>query len=279
MKLINSNYFSINSNFFSQISNVNANELHSHEFIEIFYVLSGSAYHTLNGKRGVIETGDLFILRKSDSHFFQKINEQTFIHRDFLTKEENFERVCSSISPLFYSELLSQPVIHLKITQSQMEDLENLFSYAKLISFSSAEKSDIPLNFSLIKILNIFFNAKIEASSVKNNENNLIESILNKLDRPTGLRYTASEVLQDTHYDHAYLCKLFKAYTGMTITQYINKNRLEYANTLIKTSKMPLNEIAYTVGYNNYSYFYRAFLQHFKITPQEAKSRKNAENN
>ena len=277
MKLKASNYFSINSNFFCQISNVNTNDLHSHEFIEIFYVLSGSAYHTLNGKREIIETGDLFILRKSDAHFFQKSNDQLFMHRDFLTKEENFEQVCRAISPIFYKELLAQPIIHLKINQSQMDDLENLFSYAKLLSFSQPERSDIPLNLTLMKLLNIFFNAKVKASSIKSNENALIESILNTLDRPSGLQRNASEILRESHYDHAYLCKLFKAYTGMTITQYINKNRLEYANTLIKTSKMSLNEIAYTVGYNNYSYFYRAFLNYFKISPQAAKSKQKTD--
>ena len=274
MKLLNSHYFSLSSNYFSKISDVNANDSHSHEFIEIFYVLSGSAYHTINGKREIIETGDLYILRKSDYHFFQRMNDQVFTHRDFLVKEENFERICSTLSPLFYQEVLSQSVIRLKLNQSQIDNLENLFSYAKLLSFSSIEKSDIALNFALVKLLNVFFEAQIDKSSIKRNENELIKNMLIILDRPMGLKYTATDILNEAHYDHAYLCKLFKSHTGMTITQYINKHRLEYANTLIKTSTLPLQEIAYMAGYNNYSYFYRAFSKHFKTSPQEARSKK-----
>ena len=56
----------------------------------------------------------------------------------------------------------------------------------------------------------------------------------------------------------------------MTITEYINRNRLEYAYTLMKNSKMSLNEIALATGYQNYSYFYRAFTSYFKITPKKA---------
>ena len=74
MLLKSKNYFKAESNFFSKLSAVNDNNDHSHEFIEIFYVVSGSAYHTLNGIKSKIVPGDIYIIRLTDSHHFSKID-------------------------------------------------------------------------------------------------------------------------------------------------------------------------------------------------------------
>ena len=47
--LANTHYFKTGTSFFTKISNENNNMSHTHEFIEIFYVISGSALHSING--------------------------------------------------------------------------------------------------------------------------------------------------------------------------------------------------------------------------------------
>ncbi len=268
--LANTHYFKNGTSFFAKISNENDNMSHTHEFIEIFYVISGSAFHSLNGHQSAIGVGDMFILKKSDAHFFKKKNNDPLIHRDILIKEEMFKELCDSLSPDFYQNFLSKPTVSLKIRPSKIEKLEGLFARIQYLSFSTSQQMNLLFKFAILNILELYVDNDLQSLTTQNPSTQLISSILETIDRPTSLSMSAHDVLKGLQYDHSYICKLFKSYTNMTITEYINRNRLEYAYTLMKNSKMSLNEIAITTGYQNYSYFYRAFTNYFKITPKKA---------
>lgn len=64
--------------------------------------------------------------------------------------------------------------------------------------------------------------------------------------------------------DH--LSLLFKKYVGMGIPRYIKKERLEASKSLLNTG-MSISQVAYTVGFNNESYFVKCFKDEFGITP------------
>ena len=56
---------------------------------------------------------------------------------------------------------------------------------------------------------------------------------------------------------------------GMTITDFLNHHRLGYAAQLLATTNEPVTLISDIVGFNNRSYFYRLFREHYKLTPTE----------
>lgn len=271
--LSNMDYFKNETAFFAKISNENNNMPHSHEFIEIFYVISGSAFHSLNGYQSPLESGDMFILKKSDSHFFKQKNNESLIHRDILIKEDAFKELCNSLSPDFYQNFLKKPTAPLKLRPSKIEKLESLFARIQYLSFSISPQMNLLFKFAILNLLEIYVDNDLQSLTTQTPSSQLISSILETIERPTSLAMSASDILKGLQYDHSYICKLFKSYTNMTITEYINRNRLEYAYTLMKTSKMSLNEIALMTGYQNYSYFYRAFTNYFKITPKKAQKK------
>ncbi len=64
-----------------------------------------------------------------------------------------------------------------------------------------------------------------------------------------------------------YLNRIFKKEKGTSISQWIIKERMELASTLLLTTDRPAVEIAYRVGYNNYPYFSTVFKKYFGMTP------------
>ncbi|MBQ8762705.1 MAG: helix-turn-helix transcriptional regulator [Clostridia bacterium] len=64
--------------------------------------------------------------------------------------------------------------------------------------------------------------------------------------------------------DH--MSMIFKKYTGITIPQYIKKERLNASKELLK-SGMSISQAAYTVGFSTESYFIKCFKDEFGITP------------
>ena len=67
----------------------------------------------------------------------------------------------------------------------------------------------------------------------------------------------------------SHLSRKFKKETNMTITAYLQKIRIEHAQYLLKNKNMPIEEIAWLVGYGDSSYFTRVFKQQTGHTPSQ----------
>lgn len=70
-----------------------------------------------------------------------------------------------------------------------------------------------------------------------------------------------------------YLIRLFKRDFGVSPLQFINKKKVERSQLLLITDNMAVKEIAYTLGFNDHSYFIRLFKKITGTTPQEYRHR------
>jgi AraC-like DNA-binding protein len=75
-------------------------------------------------------------------------------------------------------------------------------------------------------------------------------------------------------YTKDYLIRLFKRRYGDTPMNFLVSSRMENAASLILHTDVSVTEIAYAVGYTDYSVFYKNFLKYHKISPSEYKKRK-----
>ena len=66
-----------------------------------------------------------------------------------------------------------------------------------------------------------------------------------------------------------YLSELFKNETGETISNYIQRTRIEMAQHLLLTTMMNVTEVADAVGYADAKYFSRVFRKHLGIRPSD----------
>jgi len=71
----------------------------------------------------------------------------------------------------------------------------------------------------------------------------------------------------------SYLSRSFKLQTGSSIFSLINRIRIEKACTLLKESSLSIIDIAFTVGYNNLSFFNRSFKKFTGKTPGDYRRR------
>ena len=70
-----------------------------------------------------------------------------------------------------------------------------------------------------------------------------------------------------------YLSRLFRRETGITLTTYVQRVRLNHAMRLLENGRYSLSEIAYRVGYQNYRDFYRNFVKHVGASPRDVRQR------
>ncbi len=85
--------------------------------------------------------------------------------------------------------------------------------------------------------------------------------------------YTENLFLKDVadqfHLNCTYFSELFKKRVGMTFSKYLTKLRLEKAAGLLQNSSLTIEDICFQCGYNDYSYFNKAFKKHFLCTPYQ----------
>lgn len=70
-----------------------------------------------------------------------------------------------------------------------------------------------------------------------------------------------------------YLSTLFKRKTGMSLQDYILRERIKKSQYLLDTTNLPISEVHQYAGFSNSSYFSKIFKRELGITPQQYKRR------
>lgn len=73
------------------------------------------------------------------------------------------------------------------------------------------------------------------------------------------------------------LYRKLKELTEKTPSEFVRTIRLEYAASLLKTTKLTVTEIMYKSGFSNKSYFYREFAKLYNTSPKEYRSEQTEE--
>jgi Response regulator containing CheY-like receiver domain and AraC-type DNA-binding domain len=83
------------------------------------------------------------------------------------------------------------------------------------------------------------------------------------------LELTREQIARHVYLNPDYLTRLFKKETGMSISDYLQQQRIEYAKHLLTHSDQPVSAVALSAGYANLSYFSTLFKKTTGLTPVE----------
>ncbi|PWW34696.1 AraC-like DNA-binding protein [Paenibacillus pabuli] len=78
---------------------------------------------------------------------------------------------------------------------------------------------------------------------------------------------TVAEIVKAVNLERSYLFRRFKGATGKSVLEYITSCRIRRACELLKTSGLPIQLVAYSVGYNDPLYFSKVFKKATSLTP------------
>jgi AraC family transcriptional regulator len=106
----------------------------------------------------------------------------------------------------------------------------------------------------------------------------LIEAIKNKVIQmihhtdKVNLKFNWSSILSDElHYEYNYLSNLFSSVEGITLEQYIIRQKIEKVKELLFYDELNLSEIAYRLGYSSVAHLSSQFKKVTGLTPSELK--------
>lgn len=77
------------------------------------------------------------------------------------------------------------------------------------------------------------------------------------------------EIASYVYLNPDYLTRLFKKETGMSISDYLQQQRIEYAKGLLERTSQSISDVAVASGYSNLSYFSTIFKKSVGMTPAD----------
>ncbi|MCM1133309.1 MAG: AraC family transcriptional regulator [Ruminococcus flavefaciens] len=86
-------------------------------------------------------------------------------------------------------------------------------------------------------------------------------------------RIRVEDVAEYLKINPAYLSRVFRAETGMTFTDYVNRKKIEEATGLLSYSEYSDLEISSLLCFSSQSYFIKIFKKYIGITPKEYKKK------
>jgi len=234
---------------------------HHHPEYEIFCPIEGNSINRrIDGYEYSVAPGSLLFIPPGVSHDHKVLSKRLYRH------------ISIHIEPDFITELgghLFQPLFNPRQACYQDDSgLAGIFAKSLLECTDMDRKvRDIAIKGRIMSLLSHFFNrqtGKIAYRQVSNNRRIavILNYIYDNLDKPLSLDIL-SRIFAISK-DH--LNKLFRIETGCSIERYIRNLRLGIARQQIGMGR-GAEETAYSVGFNDYSTFFRAYKAYFGEAP------------
>jgi AraC-like DNA-binding protein len=80
---------------------------------------------------------------------------------------------------------------------------------------------------------------------------------------------TLAQVVKYVNVSRFYFCKLFKRATGLTLTEYVARVRIERAKTLLSDPSSRISEVVFASGFGSIPRFNTVFKRHVGVAPSE----------
>lgn len=241
---------------------------HIHDYISFFCILEGTCCVKLKDKNFIVEKDDLCIIPPNQLHqivpydkkknysiiWFAIDDISSRIHISSHTKENGY-KVITGV------DVKEGNLVKNNLKRIISELTEKEFYYEWIIKIYLAEIFILLIrkvrNISDKKSSHKIWYKKLMSEAIDFIKNNYMSDIM--LDNIAGfVRLTPN-----------YFSSLFKQYTGMNVSEYLMRFRVNRAKKMLDGSKLSIKEISELVGYSDQYYFSRIFKKLEGISPKQ----------
>lgn len=254
---------------------------HTHNYVEMIYVCSGSTRHIVNGAEITLNQGDLLLLNQKAAHEIYPARLED-ISVNFIILPEFFDYVLKMLgreeSPLrdfmigsLKGENVTSGYLHFKT--AGIVPVENLVENLiwTILNKQPNKRSVNQATMGLLFLQLMNYSDRMEPDLGDEGQEVVLAAL-----RHIEEHYrdgTLFELARLLYFNESWLSREIKERTGKTYTELLQTKRMSQAAYLLNTTAMPVSEIAVAVGYDNSSYFYRIFQEKFGMTPAAYRKR------
>ncbi len=255
--------------------------LHAHNYVEIFYVYSGSVTHVIAGKKITVHTGELLFMNQHMQHEILPCGEDD-IAINIIVMPSFFESMRRLAGQ---DNILAEFIVNVLQAEDNVEQylyfsaagnpcIQNLIdNVIYSILYRPVNDDQILVSTMELLFLHLISDAQQMYAIQEDESDNLLMLTVRQYIRDDYQKGTMKELASRTRYSVSSLSRLIKKYTGSTFKELQAKQRMQKAMQILTSSNLPISEIATEVGYENQSFFYKRFQAEFQMTPNEMRQK------
>ncbi|WP_145950157.1 AraC family transcriptional regulator [Paenibacillus sp. Y412MC10] len=256
---------------------------HTHEYINLIYIVDGEGQHIYNDYRFQISKGDVFIIEPNKEHYYAACSDQTLEVYEVQFKPEllrNELEALVKVNPFFdffYVEPFFRETVDfsLKLTLNPAEQIE----FRMLLDLLAEEFTQKRLGYRVMiqtKLLGMFVYLsrcyeRLDKVNILSciDEQTIIEKVSDFIQKHYAKAITLQQISRLSGMSQSTFTHHFKKIKGMSFLQYRNRVRCNAAKSLLALSNLKIITIASEVGFEDVSNFNKTFKRIEGISPRE----------
>ena len=249
---------------------------HRHNFVEVLYVCEGSLTNIIDGKKVIVNKGELLFLNQFTKHEILKAG-QNDIAINFMVLPEFFDVAYSmagndNMLADFLVNVLRQDeergeYLHFKVAEVlQIQNLLENIIYSLVTGRGNQNK----INQTTMGLIFLYLMDSVQYVEMRlpNQYENMISMTTLDYIEQKYRTATLTELCDMLHLPMHVLSKMIKKTTGFNFKELLQRKRLSKAVKLMCDTDLPISDIIAAVGYENNSYFHRVFKERYGVTPR-----------
>lgn len=244
-------------------------EYHSHDYFELYYLLSGERRYYIKDKTYLVSKGDLVFINPYDAHktkaTFNPAHERIVIYlRKELLKPDHTllqdeHSPFQAKDPVVRLPVRGQLFVEELLSKTMTEFLKRNYAFEINIRALLLEL--------LIYILRSNQSQNEEPQIIKNPTHHKISEIVQYINENYANPITLNLLSERFYISQYYLSRVFKETTGLSFTKYLTMVRIKEARKLLRETDRKVSDIIEDVGYHDITHFGKIFKKMTHYSP------------
>lgn len=252
-------------------------QYHSHDFLEMAFVLSGTGKYKINGDFYEIQEGDLLVFNPGVMHQSLVDPESEVPATEFFVGFTDIQ--VKNMPANFMPTPNDEYIMH---TAGELR--QKLFRICSSMAAENAvcrQGRYFMLKSYVMQILLLVIREQCEPVPMESgysfesvNKKYVVEQIVNYFEDHYEEKISLDQIAENMYLSPFYISKIFKSETGDTPIRHLINIRLEKAKELLENGyEGSIQEVAANVGYDDAYHFSKLFKKHYGISPSQAKKK------
>lgn len=262
----------------TQIPDVSRFRLHAHDKYELYFLIEGRGYYTIEGTDYSFRPGMILIMRDGEVHTSHPSPLTTYDRISLNFSKDLFPTTKALLDEIFCNRPLGKDNLYLLrdeslglVTKCMERICEDDGSIPYQTRFTTYLQT-ILLEMLRAKKAGILGEALLADHPAFSGSSAVIRRLLLYINQNLTSIQSLDVLEQEFFFSKSYLNRIFKESTGTSLWGYIILKRLLLARTLLQEGKQA-TLVASECGFGDYSSFYRQFKEHFGVSPIEARKK------
>jgi AraC-like DNA-binding protein/mannose-6-phosphate isomerase-like protein (cupin superfamily) len=236
--------------------------VHWHDYYELGFVLDGRASHVVNGLVHTLTPGSVFLLSPADFHAIESSGTQPLVMVNAVLHPELVERTLESVRsgdphlPWSAPDLaaasadLGRIPDELLTRRPGWDVLVESALTAAVVQLARTRGDDDPAE-----------DAGGPAASAH------VRRAVRHVEQHFREPLTLAQVAAVAHLSPHWFSEQFRRATGDSFQSYLKRRRLQFARALLDSTQLGVTEVSQAAGFNDPSYFGRAYREQYGVPP------------